>query len=58
MKKEAKNKEYDNYTNCHRTHPQSDRDSGASDNSDQDSSTSKQVVQDDQRERKDGPGGN
>lgn len=45
-------------TNCHRTKKTSITKSGASDNSDQDSSTTKYVVQDDQRERRDGPGGN
>ncbi len=43
-------------SNCHRTgKPKPD---GADDNSDQDSSTSKYVVKDDKRERRDGPGGN
>lgn len=45
-------------TNCHRTKKPSAPASGANDNSDQDSSTTKYVVQDDQRERRDGPGGN
>lgn len=41
-------------SNCHK--PKNN--SGSSDSSDQDSSTSKYVVPDDNRERKDGPGGN
>lgn len=45
-------------TNCHRTKKHPVPESGADDNSDQDSSTTKYVVQDDQRERRDGPGGN
>ncbi|MCI8964688.1 MAG: hypothetical protein HFG37_13485 [Eubacterium sp.] len=45
-------------TNCHRTKKRPVSESGANDNSDQDSSTTKYVVQDDQRERRDGPGGN
>lgn len=45
-------------TNCHRTKKRPVPESGADDNSDQDSSTTKYVVQDDQRERRDGPGGN
>lgn len=43
-------------SNCHRTKKTSVSESGANDNSDQDSSTTKYVVQDDQRERRDGPG--
>lgn len=45
-------------SNCHRTKKTSVPEAGANDNSDQDSSTTKYVVQDDQRERRDGPGGN
>ena len=45
-------------TNSHRTQKHSVPESGANDSSDQDSSTTKYVVQDDQRERRDGPGGN
>lgn len=45
-------------SNCQRTKKTSVPESGANDNSDQDSSTTKYVVQDDQRERRDGPGGN
>lgn len=45
-------------TNCHRTKKHPVPESGANDNSDQDSSTTKYVVQDDRRERRDGPGGN
>ncbi|MCI8365265.1 MAG: hypothetical protein HFG34_10020 [Eubacterium sp.] len=44
--------------NCHRTKKHPVPKSGANDNSDQDSSTTKYVVQDDRRERRDGPGGN
>ncbi len=50
----------DFFTNCHRTkgsQRQTNNIPGASDDSDQDSSTSKYVVKEDQRERKDGPGG-
>ncbi len=50
----------DLFTNCHRTkgsRSQTNNIPGASDDSDQDSSTSKYVVKEDQRERKDGPGG-
>ena len=50
----------DLFTNCHRTkgsRSQTNNIPGASDDSDQDSSTSKNVVKEDQRERKDGPGG-
>lgn len=43
-------------SNCHK--PRNTSGSGSSDSSDQDSSTSKYVVQHDHRERKDGPGGN
>ena len=41
-------------SNCHKP----ENNSGTSDSSDQDSSTSKYVVRHDHRERKDGPGGN
>ncbi len=41
-------------SNCHKPR----NNSGSSDSSDQDSSTSKYVVEHDNRERKDGPGGN
>ncbi len=44
-------------SNCHRPKGGSSS-SGSSDSSDQDSSTSKYVVKDDHRERRDGPGGN
>ena len=47
----------DHFTNCHRTkgsQRQTNNIPGASDDSDQDSSTSKYVVKEDQRERKDG----
>lgn len=50
----------DVFTNCHRTkgrQNQSTNIPGASDDSDQDSSTSKYTVKEDLRERKDGPGG-
>lgn len=50
----------DLFTNCHRTkgsRSQTNNIPSASDDSDQDSSTSKYVVKEDQRERKDGPGG-
>lgn len=50
----------DLFSNCHRTkgsRSQTNNIPGASDDSDQDSSTSKYVVKEDQRERKDGPGG-
>lgn len=62
QKEESKNRINDavknTVTNCHRTRRNASDDSGANDNSDQDSSTSKYVVTDDQRERRDGPGGN
>ncbi len=55
-------KDSTSYTNCHRTKyqqtPSPNQVSGASDDSDQDSSTSKYVVPNDDRKRKDGPGGN
>lgn len=52
--------------NCHRTHSCQSSCTGnvpsgiqgADDSSDQDSSTSKYVVENDNRERRDGPGGN
>lgn len=52
--------------NCHRTHSYQSSCTcnvpsgiqGADDSSDQDSSTSKYVVENDNRERRDGPGGN
>lgn len=50
----------DVFTNRHRTKDRTSQPSnisGASDDSDQDSSTSKYTVKEDQRERKDGPGG-
>ncbi|MCI9418462.1 MAG: hypothetical protein HFG32_00360 [Eubacterium sp.] len=50
----------DVFTNCHRTKDRKSQPSnisGASDDSDQDSSTSKYTVKEDKRERKDGPGG-
>ncbi|MCI8306533.1 MAG: hypothetical protein HFH14_00650 [Lachnospiraceae bacterium] len=50
----------ESFTNCHRTKGggvRADDIPGASDDSDQDSSTSKYVVKEDKRERRDGPGG-
>ena len=44
-------------SNCHRPSGGSPA-PGSSDQSDQDSSTSKYVVSDDRRDRRDGPGGN
>lgn len=52
----ADNKQTDNFSNCHRNKNQTSKVSET--NSDEDSSTSKYVVQNDDRERKDGPGGN
>lgn len=48
-------------SNCHRTGAKQEIPKnvpGASDDSDQDSSRSKYVVEKDERERQDGPGGN
>ncbi len=48
------------FSNCHRTSGSKNKKtdiSGASVDAEQDSSTSKYVVRDDDRERKDGPGG-
>ncbi len=51
----------DTFANCHRTSGRKkeavNNIPGASDDSDQDSSTTKYVVEKDDRERKDGPGG-
>lgn len=46
----------DTFSNCHRNKNQTSQVSET--NSDEDSSTSKYVVQNDDRERRDGPGGN
>lgn len=52
----------ESYKNCHRTNTKPKQSAPVPDNADtdseQDSSTSKYVVQHDNRERKDGPGGN
>lgn len=50
----------DTFSDCHRTSGKRDQPNSipdASDHSDQDSSTSKYVVEEDHRKRKDGPGG-
>lgn len=50
----------DSFNNCHRTSGRKNKNTsipGASDDSDQDSSASKYVTDEDRRERKDGPGG-
>lgn len=48
------------FSNCHRTSGKKDTSSAtvSETNSDQDSANSKYVVEDDNRERRDGPGGN
>ncbi|MGN0154435.1 MAG: hypothetical protein ACI4A3_08275 [Lachnospiraceae bacterium] len=58
MKKDkfSDNKQTDTFSDCHRGKNQVSQVSET--NCDEDSSTSKYVVQKDDRERKDGPGGN
>lgn len=48
----------DSFSNCHRQQKDKRSAQVSETNSDQDSSTSKYVVQNDDRERRDGPGGN
>lgn len=55
------NEDRTTYSNCHRTNSKKDITASATvseTNSDQDSANSKYVVENDDRERRDGPGGN
>ncbi len=60
MEEKATMNDKQTFSNCHRTSGSKNKNhniSGASVDAEQDSSTSKYVVRDDNRERKDGPGG-
>ncbi len=48
----------DSFSNCHRQQKDTQSAQVSETNSDEDSSTSKYVVQNDDRKRQDGPGGN
>ena len=48
----------DSFSNCHRNKNKNQSAQVSETDSDQDSSNAKYVVEDDNRERKDGPGGN
>ena len=56
--KTANNQQTETFSDCHRQQKDKRTAQVSETNSDEDSSTSKYVVQNDDRERRDGPGGN
>ncbi|MCM1158006.1 MAG: hypothetical protein NC300_04690 [Bacteroidales bacterium] len=56
--KKNKNKQNDSFSNCHRQQKNQQSAQVSETNSDEDSANAKYTVQQDDRERRDGPGGN